>query len=63
MVDTGHYGNRYFGKWYTLEEAGEVEADMSENCRTGDGWQWVDRSGDTVIFSGSKRETKQNDKK
>lgn len=45
------YGSYYFGKWYTDDEAREVERDLIKNSYTGDRWYWKNEKGETVQFS------------
>lgn len=56
MAIPAHYGNRYFGNWYSDSEAQKIQVDLQENCSTGDMWVWIRKSGETVAFSGSKKD-------
>lgn len=45
------YGRHHFGRWYTFEEAQEVERDLRHGSGTGDSWVWRDSKGNRVEFT------------
>jgi hypothetical protein len=40
------------GKWYKLKEAQKREKKLQSSLPTGQGWYWVDKKGNQVIFGG-----------
>lgn len=39
----------FTGKFYTDDEAAEVQQYLYKNAPTGTGWYWANRSGDEVV--------------